>query len=115
MTNFAGPPARFTFSQRALDMIATIKADPKAYDPEDPPGVLGVAWGQYYDNDGNMHKDGVVIGFYNRSQTAGATQDFYRVSGIPVLMGGNEEDARRFDGKVIDYDEKAWFFLRAAL
>ncbi|MDE2363123.1 MAG: hypothetical protein KGM42_10645 [Hyphomicrobiales bacterium] len=104
-------PARFSFTPAARSFIEKVRND--AENRERQPAVaLSVAWGTYTNNDGEA-RQGVVVGLYMKSEVTDAIASWIQdVDGLGVIFNTVPDLAPNFDGKVIDYAETRWFFLR---
>jgi hypothetical protein len=103
-------PARFTFSPDAIAAIERIRADWQAQFG-DHPEIVSVAWGLYEFKD-NRRAQGVIVSFYTRDQRASMAEFIQIVSGLETILFTIPRYAPHFEGKVIDYSEERFFFLR---
>ncbi|MCA3657868.1 MAG: hypothetical protein IOB85_06410 [Methylobacterium sp.] len=104
-------PARFTFSPAAIAAIERIRADWQAQFG-DHPEIVSVAWG-LYDFDNGKRGEGVIVSFYTREQRAEMAEFIQIVSGLETIFFTIRRYAPHFDGKVIDFSNERFFFLRA--
>ncbi|HXE53156.1 MAG TPA: hypothetical protein VN541_09080 [Tepidisphaeraceae bacterium] len=111
MTHALIPPS-FTISEAALAALSGIEADMTRDDPADPPAVAMVGWGLFYDKQNRKQLENVVVSFYPRSMLAEIRHGIFVVSGIELVFFVTEMTSRHFDGKVLDFADDRWFFLR---
>ena len=84
-------PARFTFSPAAIAAIERIRADWQAQFGDHPE----------------------TVSFYTREQRAEMAEFIQIVSGLETIFFTIRRYAPHFDGKVIDFSNERFFFLRA--
>jgi hypothetical protein len=103
----------FTISAAAKAAIAQLRDEMTALDPGDPLVTAMVAWGESHDRQSNKKlQESVVVSFYPQSMSAEIAHGVVQVSGIPLVFFVTETTARHFDGKVLDFADDRWFFLR---
>lgn len=112
MSELMGPPIRFTISDRAKVLLAEMKADPRLQKPNDPAELLAVSWGHHYTHEGEGRGEGVFVSFFLRSQVREFNGKIQTASGVPVILNTTSDLVSKFDGKILDFDEATWFFLR---
>lgn len=110
MTNAPPLPANFTFSPAALVAIEQIRTDWQAQFG-DFPDIVSVAWGLYDFNNGNRG-EGVIVSFYTRAQRREMEPFIQIVSGVETIFYTTPRYAHHFRGKVVDFSEQKFFFLR---
>ena len=105
------PRATFTFSDAAKTYIRSAISDGDRRSPDDPIVATSIGWGTYHGEDGRSG-DGLVVGFYNRSNLHAIADALQSVSDMPVFFWVRPDDVGRFEGKTIDYDQDRWLYLR---
>ena len=105
------PRATFTLSDAAKEYIRDAIADGDKRSPDDPIVATSIGWGTY-SAESRQSGDGLVVGFYNCSSLHAIADALQNVSGMPVLFYVRPKDVVKFQGKVIDYNEEKWLFLR---
>lgn len=106
--------AEFTISETARKVLAELKIFmTEELPPDDPPQVLMVSWGLFYDNNHVEHGAGsVVVSYYTRSEVNGVRDLIQVVDGLPLVFFTTPTYARKFTGKVVDFEKSRGFFLR---
>jgi hypothetical protein len=110
MTNAPPLLASFTFSSAALMAIEQIRTDWQNQFGNFP-DVVCVAWGLYEWNDGHRG-EGVIVSFYTRDQRRDLEPAIQNVSGVETILFTIPDYAHHFEGKVVDFSEQRFFFLR---
>jgi hypothetical protein len=113
MKHFSFLPARFTFSPSAIAAIERIRADWQEQFG-DHPEIVSVAWGLYEFTD-SRRAEGVIVSFYTRNQRGEMGEFIQIVSGLETIFFTIPRYGPHFDGKVIDFSEERFFFLRDPL
>lgn len=111
MSHYNGMPANFVVSPSALAEIEHIRQLYLAHWPSDPPAIPWVGWGTTTMNSG-VTSDGVVVGFYRRSESQAVEHGVETVSGLALLFFITAENYGRFAGKILDHRPDRSFFLR---
>ena len=111
MSHFNGMPANFVLSPSALAEIERIRQLYLKQWPSDPPVIPWIGWGTTTMNSG-VTSDGVVVGFYRRSESQAVAQGVETVSGLALLFFITAENYGRFAGKVLDHRPESSFVLR---
>ena len=102
----------FRFSSVAVAKIRELIAVANARDPKDLVSAVGVGWGDITYNDGRTGES-LAIGFYTTSQmNAGLRALVQPVDGLDVIFWVLPEKQSLFRDKVIDFEDRRWFFLR---
>ncbi len=109
MTQIELVTAKFKISNSARAFIAQARQDANET-LDDPLDVVGIGWGEIRPVNGKPFED-VVVGFYRKSQVQEIIELIQHVSGIDLVFHVAPKNLGKFDGKTIDYNEKAGFHL----
>ena len=103
-------PVNFTISAVAKQAIERIRQDWDEQFP-DPAAVAMIGWGIFNLNSGQKGEN-VVVSFYAESQLAEVAHAVQEVSGLKVVFFTTPEYYPNFEGKILDFADDRWFFLR---
>lgn len=106
-------PAAFSFTPRAVAMIEQMRRDVESRDQQSI-GAVGFAWGHVRLNDGTT-LERPMIGFYMQSQmdeVAHASVQY--VNGVDLIVFSTRDQAKNFDGRIIDFSVENGFFVAGA-
>lgn len=103
--------ATFTISTAARQEIEKLRTDWNAQS-DDPADVVMIGWGEIRPRNGAA-RECIVVSFYGSSQHEEIAPAIQQVSGLPVVFFTVPRHAPKFDGKVVDYQPKQGFYLRA--
>jgi|SRR6476659_6803424 hypothetical protein len=103
------PRANFTISQAALSAIAALRRDAEAQGVK--PSVAMIGWGRFMPFSGSR-SEAVVVGFYPEEQYESIEHGVQTVSGLDLVFFVTEEDALRFEGRVLDRSVERGYHLR---
>lgn len=112
MAKVDGLPVNFTISEAAKSAIEDLRRDWDRRSPDDPAAVPMIGWGIFKNRREEAKLENVVVSFYNRSQLPRVKPGIEQVSGIDVLFFVTRPYHENFAGKVLDFAEERWFFLR---
>jgi len=114
MTNASPLPINFQFSPEALEAIALLRREWDAQSSE-PAAAVMVGWGVVMPNNGASFER-LIISFYGQSELESFPPAFVQnFAGLPIVFFTTERYHEKFAGKIIDFSEDQWFFLRDPL
>src|SRR5215210_1606459 len=103
-------PANFTISEKAKMAIEDLRRDWNARS-DDPATVVWIAWGIFSPYSGSSFEN-VIVSFYGQSQLVRNADAIQSISGLDVMFFTIPEYHHHFEGKILDFEPRAWFFLR---
>jgi hypothetical protein len=112
MTHPDVPPINFTVSAQARRGFDLTRQE---FDRQsaDPAAVVCIGWGRMTYHSGEVAEN-VVVSFYARSQYDEIADAIQRVCDIDVVFIPTPDDHRKFEGKILDFENDRGFFLRSA-
>ncbi len=110
MAKIDGLPVNFTISDAAKAGIEAIKTQWNAQFP-DKAVVPTIAWG-YVQNESKVYDGMVIVSFYTENQYNEIKHGIERISGIDLFFYITKENHYRFEGKMLDFTERDFFFLK---
>lgn len=103
--------ATFTIASKAKRKIALLRQVFDATSRADPASVTAIAWARVMPKEGPDYEQ-VMVSFFTRSQLPSVVNLVQTVSNIDVVLLATREQARHFEGRILDFGNSDGFFLR---